>query len=133
MRTYVIGRSNDGTVDIVLDHNSVSRRHAELTIADDGRFYLADLSSTNGTSVLVDGNWRELRQGYVVDGALVAFGEHHITIGQLLKLAGNNGRIDPPPPSTLEPPANPTNPPVASPGRIRRNPTTGEVIKPSRK
>lgn len=37
-----------GEVDLVLEDNSVSRIHARITNAD-GRFYLEDLNSTNGT------------------------------------------------------------------------------------
>jgi len=44
----VIGRQSD--CDIVLDSNSVSRRHAEV-VADGGAFFVEDLGSRNGTYV----------------------------------------------------------------------------------
>lgn len=43
-----IGRALDN--DLVLDHDSVSRHHAEVR-RDQGRFYVTDLGSTNGTRV----------------------------------------------------------------------------------
>ena len=48
----VIGRAS--ACDLVLTHETVSRRHAEL-VREDGRWRLRDLSSTNGTW---DGAWR---------------------------------------------------------------------------
>lgn len=45
----VVGRS--GSADIVLDTESVSRRHAEFLIQHDGRVAIRDLESTNGTYV----------------------------------------------------------------------------------
>jgi hypothetical protein len=51
-RRLLIGR--DGSCDLVLRHDTVSRRHAEL-VRDGGRWMLRDLGSTNGTW---DGAWR---------------------------------------------------------------------------
>ncbi len=72
-RPLVIGRAR--SCDHVVDHETVSRRHAELA-RDGSRWLLRDLSSTNGTW---DGDWRvteteidagsELRLG----GVLVRF------------------------------------------------------------
>jgi pSer/pThr/pTyr-binding forkhead associated (FHA) protein len=47
--TIVIGRGDN--VDLQLSHPLVSRRHAELTLLDDGRFEVRDLGSRNGTFV----------------------------------------------------------------------------------
>lgn len=44
-----IGRSADA--DVPLDDPDVSRLHCEVTVGDDGRVTVADLRSTNGTSV----------------------------------------------------------------------------------
>ena len=54
----IMGRSPD--VDIVLDSDTASRRHAELVRDDRGRWWVRDLGSVNGT---------------VVGGARVAPGE----------------------------------------------------------
>jgi pSer/pThr/pTyr-binding forkhead associated (FHA) protein len=51
-RPLLIGRSR--ACDLVLRHETVSRRHAELR-REDGRWLLRDLGSTNGTR---DGGWR---------------------------------------------------------------------------
>ena len=47
---FVLGR-DETIVDAVLDHRSVSHRHARLTRLDDGRLCVEDLNSTNGTRV----------------------------------------------------------------------------------
>lgn len=44
----IIGRSPDA--DVVIDNTAVSRQHTSIELRD-GRHYLADLKSTNGTSV----------------------------------------------------------------------------------
>src|SRR6185295_17996031 len=43
----IIGRS--GNVDIMLDDDGVSRRHAKVALLPDGSVELEDLNSTNGT------------------------------------------------------------------------------------
>ena len=44
----IIGRSPDA--DVVIDNTAISRHHSSLELRD-GRHYLADLKSTNGTTV----------------------------------------------------------------------------------
>ena len=64
-----IGRVLDN--DIVLEHASVSRRHAAM-YQEDGRWMVADLGSANGTLI----NQRPLTQPAVLeDGALIEFGD----------------------------------------------------------
>ena len=46
---YVIGR-NSKECDLVLNDSSVSRKHAEITVEDNGTF-IKDLSSANGTMI----------------------------------------------------------------------------------
>ncbi|MEO1481190.1 MAG: adenylate/guanylate cyclase domain-containing protein [Myxococcota bacterium] len=48
-RPVAIGRSERNHV--VLDDESVSKHHAEVRVADDGHWWLADLGSSNGTLV----------------------------------------------------------------------------------
>src|SRR5580692_10975991 len=47
--TIVIGRVPG--VQLLLDHHTVSRRHAEMFCDPFGRFWIRDLGSTNGTLV----------------------------------------------------------------------------------
>lgn len=76
----VIGRQT-GQCDIVLDHDSVSRRHALLRVGN-GHLLLSDLGSTNGTLVnsVHAGGGIEL-----VRGAVVRLGEVELTYRGIVK------------------------------------------------
>ena len=66
-RPLVIGRGR--TCDLVLRHETVSRRHAELR-REGGRWLLRDIGSTNGTW---DGAWR-VAETEVDSGSELSFG-----------------------------------------------------------
>ncbi|WP_175408241.1 FHA domain-containing protein, partial [Streptomyces sp. TRM64462] len=66
-----IGRSADA--DVPLDDPDVSRLHCVVTVADDGRVRVADLGSTNGTTV--DGRAVGTRPVRLAPGALLRLGE----------------------------------------------------------
>ncbi|MDX5571803.1 FHA domain-containing protein [Streptomyces sp. ID01-9D] len=66
-----IGRSADA--DVPLDDPDVSRLHCTVTVTDDGRVSVADLGSTNGTSL--DGVEVRERPVRLVPGALLRLGE----------------------------------------------------------
>jgi two-component system cell cycle response regulator len=48
-RETIFGRSSEATISI--DEPSISRRHARIVHAEDGRYFIEDLSSRNGTFV----------------------------------------------------------------------------------
>ncbi|WP_146063556.1 FHA domain-containing protein, partial [Streptomyces sp. SM11] len=66
-----IGRSADA--DVPLDDPDVSRLHCTVTVSDDGRVSVADLGSTNGTSL--DGVEVRERPVRLAPGALLRLGE----------------------------------------------------------
>ncbi|WP_415952156.1 FtsK/SpoIIIE domain-containing protein [Streptomyces sp. KLOTTS4A1] len=66
-----IGRSADA--DVPLDDPDVSRLHCAVTLAEDGRVSVADLGSTNGTSL--DGTPVHDRPRRLTPGALLRIGE----------------------------------------------------------
>lgn len=91
MRILTIGRKD---TDIVLQdpNKDVSRLHAELTVTDDGKYYLADCGSSNGTFVrrAKSGQapvWEEIKQEYVTEQDVVRFGSCEVTVRQLLGIA----------------------------------------------
>jgi formylglycine-generating enzyme required for sulfatase activity/Mg-chelatase subunit ChlD len=55
--------------DVVINHDSISRYHATLEFRQ-GKFYVTDRDSTNGTRV----GGKEVKEGEVVEGARVSFG-----------------------------------------------------------
>ncbi|MER5555819.1 FHA domain-containing protein [Streptomyces sp. NPDC002793] len=66
-----IGRSAEA--DVPLDDPDVSRLHCAVTVSDDGRVSVADLNSTNGTSL--DGQDVHDRPVRLAPGALLRLGE----------------------------------------------------------
>lgn len=51
MKTIVLGREGDQPFSMKEDMDGVSRKHAQITITDNGDWYLEDLGSSNGTAI----------------------------------------------------------------------------------
>ncbi|MFJ8650504.1 FHA domain-containing protein [Streptomyces sp. NPDC093546] len=73
-----IGRSADA--DVPLDDPDVSRLHCAVTVADDGRVTVADLGSTNGTTL--DGEEVGPRPVPLPPGALLRLGESTLRLSR---------------------------------------------------
>ena len=69
-----IGRGPDQ--DIFLDDVTVSRRHAELTIGDEGESHIKDAGSTNGIYI----NGERLDESPVVAGDEIIIGKYHLLL-----------------------------------------------------
>ena len=81
VRTYVVGRER--TCHVRLDDPSVSRRHAEVVRVSGGRLLVTDCATTNGTSVLDDRTWRDIRQALVEATDRIRFGDCEMTVDRL--------------------------------------------------
>ena len=81
LRTYVVGRERG--CDVSLDDASVSRRHAEVVRVSDGRLYVTDCATTNGTFVLDGGDWRGIHQTFLEPTDRIRFGDCEMTAGRL--------------------------------------------------
>jgi pSer/pThr/pTyr-binding forkhead associated (FHA) protein len=79
-RRLVIGRKGD----IVLDHPSVSRKHASIYVSKKG-IYLQDLNSTNGTFLVKNNRLIIFPEGYVQLNQHISFGKLRRSIQQLLE------------------------------------------------
>ncbi|MFG2567902.1 FHA domain-containing protein [Streptomyces sp. NPDC048567] len=99
--TVRIGRSAEA--DVPLDDPDVSRLHCEVTVSEDGRVAVADLGSTNGTSL---------------DGAEVHDRPVRLAPGALLRLGESTLRLA----SGARPPALPTTPDGEGHLRVARVP-----------
>lgn len=91
-RRLRVGRGRDA--DVVVRSESVSRLHAELTIADvgDGRggvrqYTLTDCDSTNGTRVLRHGRWQRVRHEIVAPDERIRLGDYQTTPRTLERMA----------------------------------------------
>lgn len=123
IRTWLIGRNPE--CDIVLADATISRRHAELVEAADGRFFLTDRESAAGTWTWRNGEWVRLRQGFVVADEKLLLGRYATTVRALMKLAAKR--------SAGGAAAAATTPAAAEPdlpaGGVMRNPRTGEIVR----
>ena len=83
-RSFIIGREGH----IYIDSRSASKNHAELKITN-GRIYLRDLDSSNGTYLVKNGKMVYFERGFVSPLQQVVIGKQKYTIQQLLEIAGN--------------------------------------------
>ncbi|MBT8435646.1 MAG: FHA domain-containing protein [Gammaproteobacteria bacterium] len=83
-RTFVIGREGH----IFISSITASKRHAELKIID-GRTYLRDLNSTNGTYLLKNNHLVYFDEGYVNPLQPLLIGDQKHTILSLLAIASD--------------------------------------------
>ena len=116
---------------ITIQHETVSRLHAEVIPLSDGRVYVTDCASRNGTFVTEDGQWRQIRQDFAGPGTLVRFGDVEMTVSDLLteiaRLQGSAGTGAENGPAVEQPVARPAEKLDASQGVVR-NPETGEPM-----
>ena len=81
-QTLTVGRGPDS--DVRIRDETVSRRHAELTVTHSGRYYVTDCGSLRGTQVFRGGEWTPLRQGYVDPDERLRFGKFETRLAYLL-------------------------------------------------
>ncbi len=88
-QTYVIGRKGDVYIDdhIYINSPTVSRRHAAMKIKN-GRIYLRDLDSTNGTYLIENDSLVPFKEGYTSPSQPISIGKVKCTINSLLAIAG---------------------------------------------
>jgi hypothetical protein len=82
----IIGRENSRhPVDIAVpaSEDTVSARHAQLTISQAGELFLADLGSRNGTFIHKNGKWIPCRQEPIYPETRILFGEFETSGAEL--------------------------------------------------
>ena len=80
-RTFIIGREGH----VYIGGSTVSNQHAEIKIID-GRIYLRDLHSTNGTFLIKNKKLVHFKEGYVHPLQPIMIGEEKHTIQNLLTI-----------------------------------------------
>lgn len=88
MQTFIIGR--DATNQIVLNDEKVSRRHAQLTVQDNGQVMIKDLGSVNGTFV----NGNRITESYLNSGDVVKCGPLFLNWAQYIHNFPEQGKVD---------------------------------------
>lgn len=133
-RRLRIGRGQDA--DVVLPHGSVSRLHAQLTVAPPlpvghsghaMRCIIEDCDSRNGTFVWRNGRWRRISKEAVRPYDLLRLGDYETSPEALAALGREwlEGTDDEPPAVVTGDLADEYERPD---GPVRRNPRSGEVI-----
>jgi len=87
--TYIIGREGEVYIEdhIYINSPSVSRRHAAMKLKN-GRIYLCDLGSANGTYLMENDSLVPFKEGYVSPSQPIVIGHVKCTINSLLAIAG---------------------------------------------
>ena len=88
-RSFVVGREGH----IYINSQSASKRHAEIRIVN-GRIYLRDLNSTNGTYLLKNKGMVYFEKGFVNPRQPVVIGDQIHTIESLLAIASEFVAVD---------------------------------------
>lgn len=120
-QVFTVGRGAEA--DLRIDDRSVSRVHAEIVFLTDGRIYLTDCASSNGTAVGGESGWTPVRQGFVADGVSVRFGDVCWSHAELRAKLAHLARAVAAPQVSGEP--TPTDGLPA--GAVRRNSETGDI------
>ena len=80
---FSIGRSREN--DLVYDHESVSRCHAELWFTADRKLFLIDCHSTNGTFLMQDDKPQKISQELVSPTDTVQLGTLQVSLKELVE------------------------------------------------
>jgi hypothetical protein len=93
-KVFLVGRKNSSRpCDINLPETelSVSRHHLELTVANNGVFYILNLEVRNSTMVKKpDGAWMTVTQAKVEVDTPIRLGEYETTPRKLLSMIGQD-------------------------------------------
>ena len=88
-QTYIVSRASDTYIEgcIYINSPSVSKPHLKMKIKN-GRIYLRDLNSTNGTYLIENNSLVPFEEGYVSSHQPLVIGKVKCTILSLLEFAG---------------------------------------------
>lgn len=106
MQTYIVGRNKKSDIHIINADKTVSGFHLELIKDTDGKYYVIDRKSTNGT---FQGK-QKIQQSYVDFDEDLFLGNYKTTIRKLLKMRTK------------------TTYKTHLSDKVERNPETGEII-----
>ena len=126
IRTFLVGRHQD--CDLRLDDTTVSRRHAEVVLTPDGRYYVTDCNSAGGSYLFNNGSWQPIRQAFVTASDRLRFGDLELPASRLEALRALLGGGGNAAAQAGTPPPEPQ--PRLDPNRgLVRDPVTGEIIE----
>ena len=86
-KTYLVGRSNSTIpcdISVPDAESSVSRKHMELTVTGDGRYYVVHIHPVNKTKILRGGKWVAIAQDFVEEDTPLKLGRYETSVRHLL-------------------------------------------------
>jgi pSer/pThr/pTyr-binding forkhead associated (FHA) protein len=86
-----IGRA--GSCDLVLEHDSVSRLHAQIEVTGDGYLAIQDARSHNGTWLRRNGAWIRAHKVILGSQDRIRFGEREVPLEDLVGLFAANQKV----------------------------------------
>jgi pSer/pThr/pTyr-binding forkhead associated (FHA) protein len=86
-----IGRASE--CNLVVDHESVSRIHANIEVTGEGYLAVQDARSSNGTFLHRNGRWIRTRKVILGSQDRIRFGVHEVPLDRLIELFGNQSRV----------------------------------------
>jgi pSer/pThr/pTyr-binding forkhead associated (FHA) protein len=81
--TYSVGRQKN--CDIQIEHDSISRKHLEITMTTNDRIFAVDCATTSGTFIYQKQQWRDFTQGYLKLEDQIALGKKKVIVWQILE------------------------------------------------
>lgn len=91
MKMKTLGR--DAECNIVLDHESVSRIHAQIRITDEGYLAIQDVNSGNGTFLNRNNRWIRIKKAVLGTEDRIRFGEQELPLEKLVEALGGDQRV----------------------------------------
>jgi len=104
-KRFSLGRADVGRADILLPGSTISAKHAEMHIDDNGALLVSDMGSSNGTTVIRNGKKLKVSSQLLSleSSDILSLGGKNFTIAELLaKLPGSSSAHSSPVP---DPPA----------------------------
>ena len=80
----------DPGCDLVLEHPTLSRLHARLELAADGRVWVHDPGSSNGTFVNRNDAWVRIEKVVLCIGDRISFGDVEVPLNELTAMFGRH-------------------------------------------
>ena len=86
-----IGRASE--CNLVLNHDSVSRLHANIEATKEGFLSVQDARSSNGTFLNRNGRWIRARKVILGTQDRIRFGNHEVTMDSLIGLFDQRAKV----------------------------------------
>ncbi len=98
-KRFSLGRADAGRADILLPGSTISAKHAEIHIDDNGALLVSDMGSSNGTTIIRNGKkLKVLSQLVSLESSdILSLGGKNFTIAELLAKLPGSGSAHPNP------------------------------------